>query len=79
MVLIDVNPAMGVARSDGSSGLDMAKRAVSLMIQQKLIFPRQDELGLVLVGATDTFNDLHAAEPEHYQHIRVIQPIAVSA
>ena len=77
VLIVDVNPAMGVPRADGSSGLDLAKRAVSLMLQQKLIFPRQDELGIVLAGSAQTFNDLHAAEPSHYQHVQVKQPITV--
>jgi hypothetical protein len=53
VLVVDVSPSMGVClSSDGQCGLDMAKKAISLMIQQKLIHPKQDEIGIVTVGAT---------------------------
>lgn len=45
------------------------------MIQQKLLFTRQDELGLVLVGTDETENDLAAEEGGSYEHVTVLKQL----
>lgn len=45
------------------------------MIQQKLLFTRQDELGLVLVGTDETDNDLAAEDGGSYEHVTVLKQL----
>jgi len=45
------------------------------VIQQKLLFTKQDELGLVLVGTDDTDNALAAEDPGSYEHVTVLQQL----
>lgn len=49
--VVDVNPSMGELRSDGKSGLDLVRETLHQHVSQKLIYPKQDEMGIVLVGA----------------------------
>jgi hypothetical protein len=42
------------------SGLEQAVKAVELLVQQKLMHPSRDELGLVLFGTRGTLS-LHTA------------------
>ena len=51
MYVVDVSPSMGELRSDGKSGLDLVRETLHQHVSQKLIYPKQDEMGIVLVGA----------------------------
>jgi ATP-dependent DNA helicase 2 subunit 2 len=58
-----------------STGLDNAKHALRLMVQQKLLFTKQDELAIVLVGTNETNNVLNENDPDSYQHVSVLRPL----
>jgi len=58
------------------TGLDIAKKSLRLMMQQKLLHPKQDEMGLVLCGTQDTSNDLNSELGEGYENISVRRAIA---
>lgn len=45
------------------------------MIQQKLLFKNQDELGIVLMGTEGTDNALNEEDAEAYQHVTVMHPL----
>ena len=49
--VVDVNPRMGELRGDGKSGLDLIRETLHQLVSQKLIYPKQDEMGIVLVGS----------------------------
>ena len=49
--VVDVNPRMGELRGDGKSGLDLIRDTLHQLVSQKLIYPKQDEMGIVLVGS----------------------------
>ncbi|ELR21345.1 ATPdependent DNA helicase [Acanthamoeba castellanii str. Neff] len=86
-------PTMGASSSSAAaacasvsttSGLEQAVKAVELLVQQKLMHPSRDELGLVLFGTrgtcllliaiviTETHNQL---SEDGYQHITVAREI----
>ena len=73
IVIIDVGRSMGIIGSDGKSGLDKAKSAVRQMITNKLIIgKKQDEMGILLVGSVETFNQLNNEAGEGYDNIRTL-------
>jgi hypothetical protein len=43
----------------GVSKLEKAKKAIGMMVQQKILFTKRDEMGLVLVGSKETDNALN--------------------
>lgn len=45
--------------SSGMSNLEKAKTAIRIIIQQKLLFTKRDELGLVLMGTKESQNMLY--------------------
>src|SRR4051812_9590278 len=78
MVIIDVGRSMGkVVGGGGITGLDHAKKALRLMIQQKLLFTKRDELGVVLVGTKKTENPLNDEVGEGYEHVTVLNTLKV--
>lgn len=122
IIIVDVGASMSGARDDGRiSGLDLAKKSIQLMIQQKLLFPKQDghtdrqrkqpsnigvkniatagitfvdlvrvahmralsgalfsvclELGILLVGSSETDNVLNMEDPDSYHHITTFKQL----
>lgn len=73
-MVIDVGRSMGEAAHSEVTGLENAKKAVRLYIQQKLLFPRQDELGLVLCGTKGTNNQLNEAQ-DGFEHVTVFSQL----
>lgn len=56
----DTSQRDAAAAATQKSGLDTAKEALRLMIQQKLLFaPKQDEMALITFGSRVTNNKLH--------------------
>lgn len=64
--------AAACASVSTTSGLEQAVKAVELLVQQKLMHPSRDELGLVLFGTRETHNQL---SEDGYQHITVAREI----
>ncbi|EGG24234.1 ATP-dependent DNA helicase [Cavenderia fasciculata] len=52
--------------ANNTSPIDEALKAATLLFQQKLIYGKKDELGLVLIGTKETNNSL---QKDGYQHI----------
>jgi ATP-dependent DNA helicase 2 subunit 2 len=80
VIILDVGRSMSRTSSSSSGNqsgwtypLEGAVRAVGLLLQQKLLFSRQDEIGLVLFGTKETDNPL---SEDGYQHITVKRDIA---
>lgn len=78
MIVLDVGKSMSELLGGDAymSRLDLAKKALRIMIQQKLLFTKRDEMGLVLVGTNETANILHD-ESGGYDNIRIERDIAV--
>eukprot|EP00455_Lapot_gusevi_P048048 TRINITY_DN6592_c0_g2_i3.p1 TRINITY_DN6592_c0_g2~~TRINITY_DN6592_c0_g2_i3.p1 ORF type:complete len:729 (-),score=150.15 TRINITY_DN6592_c0_g2_i3:21-2207(-) len=57
--------------------IENAKKALRLMIQQKLLFTKQDEMGLVLMGTNETANALNEENPDEYMHISVQRDVSL--
>jgi len=78
VIIVDVGRSMGRQSEDGrATGLDNAKHAMQLMIQQKLLFTKQDEMAIILLGTEETENALNEEDPESYQHICVLKQLQV--
>jgi hypothetical protein len=69
--VIIVGDVAHVARLCGFSGAPVW----STVIQQKLLFTKQDELGIVLLGTDETENELNQEDAESYQHVSIFQPL----
>ncbi|KYQ93240.1 ATP-dependent DNA helicase [Tieghemostelium lacteum] len=75
VVILDIG--LGMTGSSGknqysntsSTPIEDALKSVTLLYQQKLIYGKKDELGLVLIGTKDTKNNL---QKDGYQHITVV-------
>ncbi|BBN01736.1 ATP-dependent DNA helicase 2 subunit 2 [Marchantia polymorpha subsp. ruderalis] len=69
ILLVDIGPSM-------HPHLDYAARAISALVQRKIVHNKHDEVGLVFFGANDTDNEL-SSELGGYEDIVVLRPIAV--
>jgi len=69
VVLLDVSPSM-------HPYLHIASKCIATMVQRKLMQSKNDELGIIYFGATETDNELNT-ELGGYKNIVVAQPIAV--
>ncbi|KAL3698242.1 hypothetical protein R1sor_012318 [Riccia sorocarpa] len=69
VILVDIGPSM-------HAHLEYAAKAVSTLVQRKIIHRSHDEVGLVLFGANKTDNEL-ALELGGYEDVVVARPIAV--
>ncbi|XP_073102897.1 ATP-dependent DNA helicase 2 subunit KU80 isoform X1 [Elaeis guineensis] len=69
VLLLDVGPSM-------HSVLPEVERVCSMLVQKKLIFGKSDEVGFVLFGTDDTYNELQK-EVGGYEHIVVLRNIGV--
>ncbi|KOM31301.1 hypothetical protein LR48_Vigan01g085600 [Vigna angularis] len=69
LLLLDVGPSM-------DSVLPEIEKACSLLVQKKMIYSKNDEVGIVLFGAEDTDNEL-TTEVGGYQHVVVLKKIKV--
>ncbi|KAM9977506.1 hypothetical protein ACTFIR_011373 [Dictyostelium discoideum] len=75
VVILDIGLGMTSKDSDGTtttSSIEDALRSVTLLYQQKLIYGKKDQLGLVLIGTKGTKNNL---QDDGYQHITVVSDI----
>lgn len=69
VIVLDVGKTM----SEGpSAALEGGIKAVSLLVQQKLLYRKRDEVALVLCGTEDSLNDL---TEQGYQHITVVREL----
>lgn len=72
VIILDVGESMSkLDTGTAETSLDKAKTAVRLMVQQKLLFTKQDEIGLVLFNSNNTNNSLAEEDPGSYEHIEV--------
>eukprot|EP01104_Vermistella_antarctica_P009440 TRINITY_DN242_c2_g1_i1.p1 TRINITY_DN242_c2_g1~~TRINITY_DN242_c2_g1_i1.p1 ORF type:complete len:766 (-),score=263.58 TRINITY_DN242_c2_g1_i1:75-2372(-) len=69
VVVLDVGTTMS---EGGSDKLSNAIKSVQILLQQKMLFSKKDEVGIVLFGTKDTVNDL---SEEGYENITVLQGI----
>ncbi|ESW31064.1 hypothetical protein PHAVU_002G205800 [Phaseolus vulgaris] len=65
LLLLDVGPSMHYV-------LPEIEKACSLLVQKKLVFSKNDEVGIVLFGTEDTDNEL-TTEVGGYQHVVVLK------
>eukprot|EP01132_Coremiostelium_polycephalum_P004803 gene4803-5989_t len=78
VVILDIGLGMTSSLNDNnnnnqdSSPIEDALKSVTLLFQQKLIYSKKDELGLVLIGTKDTKNNLQA---DGYKHITMVNEI----
>ncbi|KAJ4457638.1 putative X-ray repair cross-complementing protein 5 [Paratrimastix pyriformis] len=68
VIILDVGRTMS-AKERTPTHFDAAKKAVTLLIQQKIIYNPKDEIGLLLVGTEGTENDLYEEGSDQYAHI----------
>ncbi|KAJ0051662.1 hypothetical protein Pint_00251 [Pistacia integerrima] len=69
LLLLDVGPSM-------HSVLPQVEKLCSMLVQKKLIYGKNDEVGIVLFGTEDTSNDL-TNEVGGYEHVVVLRNIKV--
>ncbi|KAG6547300.1 hypothetical protein Mapa_011237 [Marchantia paleacea] len=69
VLLVDIGPSM-------HPHLEYAAKAISALIQRKIVHSKHDEVGLVFFGANDTDNEL-CSELGGYENIVVSWPTAV--
>ncbi|KAL2644979.1 hypothetical protein R1flu_012566 [Riccia fluitans] len=69
VILVDIGPSM-------HPHLEYAAKAVSTLVQRKIIHRQHDEVGLVFFGANETDNEL-TLEVGGYEHVVVARPISV--
>lgn len=69
MLLLDVGPSMHPYLADVS-------KCMTTLIHRKLMLSKNDEVGVVYFGTTETDNELNK-EMEGYHNIVVVEPIAV--
>ena len=73
VVALDIGGHMGRrvcegASMDGSAtNLDMAARSLTILLNNKLMYDKKDQVGLVLFGAAATKNDLHEEGDPSYE------------
>lgn len=73
VIILDVG--IGMTKTMGKSGptyLEAAIKAINLLVQQKMLFGKHDEIGLVLFGTQETNNQLSA---DGYENISVVHSI----
>lgn len=69
VILLDVSPSL-------HSHLKYVSKAASTLLQRKLVFSKYDEVGLVIFGVHEAFNELHE-ELGGYENVSVLRPIQV--
>ncbi|KAJ8748966.1 hypothetical protein K2173_013404 [Erythroxylum novogranatense] len=70
VLLLDVGPSM-------HETLPEVEKLCSMLIQKKLIYSKQDEVGIVVFGTKETENEL-TKEVGGYEHVVVLQNIKVA-
>jgi ATP-dependent DNA helicase 2 subunit 2 len=74
VILLDVG--LGMTKGKKSTELlEGAIKAVTLLVQQKILYSSKDELGLVLFGTNKTQNELAEGGREGYENINVMYNI----
>ena len=69
MLLIDVGPSM-------HSVLPKVEKVCSMLVEKKLIYSKNDEVGVVVFGTEETNNEL-TKEVGGYENISLLQDIKV--
>ena len=71
VIVVDVGKFMA------ESQIEVAQGAIRALVQQKLLFTKRDEMGMVIVGTEESSNPSNAKLPDEYQHITVARNIEV--
>jgi ATP-dependent DNA helicase 2 subunit 2 len=74
IVVLDVSKSM---KQGEPSRISSALKAVSMLVQQKLLYKPKDEIGLVLFGTDETDNALHD-ELGGYENVSVSRDLDVT-
>ena len=69
VIVVDVGKFMA------ESQIEVAQNAIRALIQQKLLFTKRDEIGLVVVGTEESSNPSNAKLPDEYLHVTVARDI----
>jgi len=69
-ILVDVGKGMN-AMLDKKPYLQWAKEAVIQAIQNKMVYCKKDEVGIVLFGTKEASNSLYDQDPEQYKHVTI--------
>lgn len=72
VIVLDIGRTMSQVRNN-TAPLEGAAKAVNLLVQQKLLFGKNDEVGVVLLGTRETEN---ALMEDGYSNITVLRDIA---
>eukprot|EP01105_Mastigella_eilhardi_P010054 TRINITY_DN2353_c0_g1_i3.p1 TRINITY_DN2353_c0_g1~~TRINITY_DN2353_c0_g1_i3.p1 ORF type:complete len:753 (-),score=192.03 TRINITY_DN2353_c0_g1_i3:99-2321(-) len=77
VVILDVGRTMCLASAGGGARFGDAVKAVTMLLQQKILYGKKDEIGVVLFGTAETKNTLATAlgDGEQYQHVTVLHEI----
>lgn len=76
VIVVDVSKSMNIPGPDGRTGIERAKETLHSLIEQKLLFSKKDELGIVLVGTKGTEN-LMNEEEGGYDNITVYNELQI--
>ena len=68
IIIIDITESMKL-------NLDATKKAISSLIQQKLLYCKRDEIGIILLGTSIDSNPLNSKDKECYKYISVVSDI----
>eukprot|EP01114_Cavostelium_apophysatum_P020328 TRINITY_DN6786_c0_g1_i1.p1 TRINITY_DN6786_c0_g1~~TRINITY_DN6786_c0_g1_i1.p1 ORF type:complete len:724 (+),score=198.04 TRINITY_DN6786_c0_g1_i1:75-2246(+) len=72
VIILDIGKSMSEVVEGKPSKLESALKAVMQLIQQKILFHKNDEMGVVLVGTRETVNHL---QDSGYQNITMLHDI----
>lgn len=74
--ILDVGKSMKNTFGD-ETGIEICKKSLRSLLQQKLLFSKKDEVALILFGTKDTENELAEGNPGQYLHVSVRHPLEV--
>eukprot|EP01006_Ploeotia_vitrea_P048337 TRINITY_DN67222_c3_g2_i1.p1 TRINITY_DN67222_c3_g2~~TRINITY_DN67222_c3_g2_i1.p1 ORF type:complete len:767 (+),score=83.61 TRINITY_DN67222_c3_g2_i1:52-2352(+) len=74
VIILDVSSSM---KHQSQTSVEDAKKAVLMLVQNKMLYCKSDEVGLVLMGTRETKNPLHAEFKQGYNNISVMHDVDV--
>ncbi|ETV77423.1 hypothetical protein H257_08842 [Aphanomyces astaci] len=82
MIVLDASVAMRsplaevTRKVEVGSRFEAAKSAIQGIVNQKLLFRKNDEVGIVMYGTEGTDNQLNADDDNSYKHVTVVSSVA---